>query len=377
MTRDEDGLQLKVISGRLSGSAASLAPGVTLYVGRGLRNDIVLRDPSVKDARLKVVMEGPFASVDVLRGRVELLGQDVAAPAALALPPFTPLWLGDIAVAYGNVGDAERWAQCEALAARRHARHAGTAQPDPWAGVRGWAAALRRRARPEALLDRRGMVLLGVILVLAGVVEFGGLGFAASWAAEASRTKRLDALLSEPVYADLSQGTAPDGRLLIAGVLPTEAEKAQFEDAVRTLNVDAALDIATGESLAKAVEDVFRLNGVTVQAESDGGRRVRVTGAVADPERLQELRALAENDIPGLEALSISYRLPEEPAEALSNDPTKRVATVVGGPKGYVVTDDGSRYFVGATLPTGHRIISLGSGEMLVERDGARTAYRF
>ena len=377
MTKDDDGLLLKIISGRLSGSSTSLEPGAALYVGRGLRNDIVLRDPSVRDARLKIAMDGPFADVDILQGEVELLGQRIASPATLALPPFTPMWLGDAALAYGDAADSDQWARCEALAAKRTAHLVGEGQSDPWAGVRGWAAALRRKARSGGLLGRRGMVILGAVLVMLGVVEIGGFGFAASWAAEASKTRRLDALLAQPAYAGLAQETALDGRLLISGFLPTDAERAQLEDTIQALQIDGVLDVATGEGLAGAVEEVFRLNGVTVLAEAEGARHVRVTGAVASPERLRELRTLVENDVPGLEGLTINYSLPEEPADAPADDPAKRVATVVGGPNGYVVTEDGSRYFIGATLPTGHRIVSLGNGEILVERDGARTAYQF
>jgi hypothetical protein len=54
-------------------------------------------------------------------------------------------------------------------------------------------------------------------------------------------------------------------------------------------------------------------------------------------------------------------------------DAGKRVVNVVYGPRGYVVTADGSRYFEGAFLPSGHRIVRISDDEVRIERDGKTT----
>ena len=64
-------------------------------------------------------------------------------------------------------------------------------------------------------------------------------------------------------------------------------------------------------------------------------------------------------------------------AEATVSDPGKRVAAVVPGDPGYVVTVDGTRYFEGAMLPTGHRILAILSDRVQIERDGATSTLNF
>ena len=39
----------------------------------------------------------------------------------------------------------------------------------------------------------------------------------------------------------------------------------------------------------------------------------------------------------------------------------------------YLVTADGARYFIGAMLPTGHRITQIEHNRVTLERDGQRS----
>lgn len=379
MTRERDGLILKVIAGRLEGAQTEIGYGEPVYVGHGLRNDVVLRDPSLKGVRLKLEAGDPLARLELLEGELELLGQTASAPAELTLPPFTPLRLGETLLAFGSADAEEQWARCEAMAQARleKASEGGEAagkNADPWSGLAGWVAAFKR----EQVLGRRGAVIAGSLLVALGLVQIGGMGLSASWASDAPQHKQLAAILNQPEFASVQQAPVnSDGPINVSGFVETEGDRLRLEEALSALTLETVMDVQTGEGLAKAVEDLFRLNGVTVEAEHAGDGRVRVTGAVAEPEKLSALRKMAESDVPGLKGLAISYSRPEEPSDPLTNDPTKRVATIVGGPRGYIVTDDGSRYFVGAMLPTGHRIVRLRDGEMMVELDGARTTYKF
>jgi Inner membrane component of T3SS, cytoplasmic domain len=47
-----------------------------------------------------------------------------------------------------------------------------------------------------------------------------------------------------------------------------------------------------------------------------------------------------------------------------------RIISVVAGADPYVITADGSRYYIGASLPQGGRLAGVAEGEVLVERDG-------
>jgi type III secretion protein D len=43
----------------------------------------------------------------------------------------------------------------------------------------------------------------------------------------------------------------------------------------------------------------------------------------------------------------------------------------------YLVTADGARYFIGAMLPTGHRITQIQHGSVTLERNGEQSTLRF
>ncbi len=62
------------------------------------------------------------------------------------------------------------------------------------------------------------------------------------------------------------------------------------------------------------------------------------------------------------------------PPPPVVDDPGKRIASIVPGNPAYIVTADGARYFVGAMLPTGHRITAIAGQRVSLERDGEAIA---
>ena len=76
--------------------------------------------------------------------------------------------------------------------------------------------------------------------------------------------------------------------------------------------------------------------------------------------------------MPGLVKLVSVNDAPPAAAKAspVAADPGKRVAAIVPGDPAYVVTADGTRYFTGAVLPTGHRIQAIQANLVQLERDG-------
>ena len=65
------------------------------------------------------------------------------------------------------------------------------------------------------------------------------------------------------------------------------------------------------------------------------------------------------------------------PTPPVVDDPNKRIASLVPGEPAYVVTADGARYFVGALLPSGHRIAQIAAQRVVLERDGQQTNLNF
>jgi len=65
------------------------------------------------------------------------------------------------------------------------------------------------------------------------------------------------------------------------------------------------------------------------------------------------------------------------PMPAMSDDPGKRISSLVTSEPAYLVTADGSRYFIGALLPSGHRVTRIGAGSVTLEIHGQQTSLNF
>ena len=150
------------------------------------------------------------------------------------------------------------------------------------------------------------------------------------------------------------------GQLYVTGHLESQAEKARLEKALADRS-PARLSVWVNEQVAASVAEVYRLNGIAAQVEAAGAGVVRVRTAVSDTRQLEHVQALARRDVPGLQQLVAINEAPPAPPPAAStiHDPGKRVAAIVPGEPAYLVTADGTRYFEGAMLPSGHRIVAI------------------
>lgn len=133
------------------------------------------------------------------------------------------------------------------------------------------------------------------------------------------------------------------------------------------------------EALEREVAEVFRVNGVTVRAHSSGAGQIVVDATERDADKLARAEEAVRRDVHGFESLAVHNRpepLPPPPRPVVE-DPGKRIASLVPGDPGYVVTADGARYFVGALLPTGDRLVQVAPGVVTLERDGRNLNLNF
>jgi type III secretion protein D len=59
------------------------------------------------------------------------------------------------------------------------------------------------------------------------------------------------------------------------------------------------------------------------------------------------------------------------------SDATKRVSSVVAGDPAYIITVDGARYFPGAIMPSGHRLVAIQEQTVVLERNGHQIRIKF
>jgi hypothetical protein len=123
-------------------------------------------------------------------------------------------------------------------------------------------------------------------------------------------------------------------------------------------------------TLAHDVAEVLRLSGIPGEAHDDGNGTVAVHGHLGDPlvlARVVQSRAMRE--ITGLKRVAV-VNLDQPAAPGAATGDTTWVVRVIPSKDPYVIASDGSRYYVGATLPHGGRLAGVQDGEILVDRDG-------
>ena len=370
-------LELRVLDGPQRGATAPLAAGTSWVLaaeprGHATDADIVLHEQSAAPARVRVRTELAQALIEVLSGEVKLGDQVLGAGAQAVWARQTPLQIGSSAVAYG-LACVDEWTAA-AAAARAAGEAAGAdhaaataASPKP-----PRAAPWRRRA--EVWLAATGA---GVLLACFGTFWMARVVAAPRGAQAAPPT--LSAALQASEFAALKALPQPDGRTLLAGRLPTFSQRAKLDTWLAVRQFTPVVDVKVDEALTRDVTEVFRVNGVAVQARLTGPGRIEAEAAEPDATRLARAEGVVRRDVRGLEQLDVrnSATPPPPPAPPVPDDPGKRIASLVQGEPAYVVTADGARYFVGSMLPSGHRITAVEKQSVTLERDGRSSTLNF
>lgn len=380
MTPPDTAVELRVLTGPQAGAAVALTPGATIDVGslQASGCQVVLRDPRVAEQRLRLHVRFADVRIEVLVGDVDMAGQVLSGPCSVDWPHFLPVRIGDTVIAVG-AADSARWSQV--LAVAEAAPRAGLSlDPSPAApnpAVTAPAPAPRRSL--ESWLAVGGAALAAGAL---GLMAFVSLATPPR-APAATAAQRLERLLAAPDFRGLSAARSTDGRLRVSGSLLRLGDRTRLDRELADAGLDATVDVSVGEQIAHAVRDVYRMNGVPTEAAvpttlADVGR-VAVQTRSADAERLSRIEATVRQDVPGLRVLEVENTVPpsEPVATAVVDDPGKRIASIVPGDAAYVVTVDGTRYFTGALLPSGHRIASIDETEVHLEKDGKASSLRF
>ena len=362
-------LELRVLQGPQAGARAPLAAGCAVLVsaGGGADADIVLRGDGAA-ARLRITADAAHALLEVVEGELRLGEQLLAAGAQAAWARHQPLRIGNTVLAFGLACEDE-WPQADAMPPMA-AASASVAETDDPQKAR---PPLRRRA--ETWLAATG----AAVLLACG----GSLWMAHVAAAPVPTVAFSAALLGEALkggeFASLEAATQADGRPVLRGRLADLAQRARLEAWLATRQWTPALDLLVDELVARDIAEVFRVNGIAAQAKAAGAGRFVAELAERDTQRLAGAEEVVRRDVRGVKELAVrntATPLPP-PTPPVVDDPNKRIASLVPGEPAYVVTADGARYFVGALLPSGHRIAQIAAQRVVLERDGQQTNLNF
>jgi len=390
--------ELRVLSGEQRGASSVIQPGQTLRIGQDWSNEVVLQQAE-GTAMLS------FSSTGTLLLQVRQGGGAVAETALESgsraeLGLYEPFTVGGIRLAVGQLG-ASQWAPLfasapqgeraasagpleseSALSGARDANpHVGTGQGASHASgaatQSGPAATALAPANPlqrwRSRLLLSGTALIGVSVCTITLAWAMG----PSTLSPQEQAVNIRQTLSHLGMAALNVESR-NGQLFVTGHLESQAERTRLEKALADRS-PARLSVWVNEQVAASVAEVYRLNGIAAQVQATGAGVVRVQTAVSDVRQLEHVQALARRDVPGLQQLAAINEVPPAPPPVASaiHDPGKRVAAIVPGEPAYLVTADGTRYFEGAMLPSGHRIVAILPDKVQMEREGVASVLSF
>ena len=384
--------ELRVLAGPQAGASLPLKPGASVDVGSLTAGgcQVVLRDPQVSEQRVRLHVRQMDVRIEVLAGSIDMAGQRLTAPYTLDWPCFLPVRIGDTVLAVGTPDNESRWAEAlnQALnppaeepvqAPVQHADVAGASADDESAEPAPAEAEAPPRRRPETWLAVGG----GLLTVAAfGLLAFVSIATPAKVSVE-SPVQRASHALAAPEFRSLRVEADADERLHVRGDLLTLADRARLDRDLNEASIEASIEVRVGEQVASAVREIYRMNGVVAETVAptsiaDVGQ-VQVKTSELDVPKLQHIEAAVRRDVQGLSTLQAQNTPPivtPEPTPVV-DDPGKRVASIVPGATPYVVTVDGTRYFVGALLPSGHRLASITDQQVMLDKDGKLTPLKF
>lgn len=124
-----------------------------------------------------------------------------------------------------------------------------------------------------------------------------------------------------------------------------------------------------GTEIARDVTEVLRLSGIASEATYNGSGTVTVRGKLGNQQALAKIiDSRAMHDIVGLKRVVVLNL--DHPGELVTGVDGTRIVSAVSGDDPYVVTADGSRYYVGASLPQGGKLSGVQGTEVLIAHDG-------
>jgi type III secretion system YscD/HrpQ family protein len=360
---------LRVLSGRLSGAEHRLHAGKFVRVGHGFDHDIVLRDPSTRGVSIELHLGDDVANVRVVAGQVALLGRPVGPGEQVALPAFVPMMVGAFAVAVGDPG-SDRWEEATRLSSSITPVTEAQDVASPRAAI-GERVATRLYPMRDALAIQRrwpGYALVAALFLLLVALA----GPATQWVSNQLHDRGTDkAMLTAAGFGDLSIVDGPSGPV-IHGIVKDDAALARLRMLVAERIRSATLDVETMDGLAASATDLLRAQGVDAQAVPRRGHALLVNAEFLPGDRQAELAKLIKQDVPGVEQVyfATDNARGDRDLQYFFSGSEFGLATFVDGDPGYITTADGTRWFAGSQVPTGHRIVAIGNGRATFERDG-------
>jgi type III secretion protein D len=369
-----------ILTGHYASGTIPIELNKKIHIGYDFFNEVVLRTAEVKGCRLELIVGVNATQLRALSGCIDILGHRLTIGTTMLLPHYTPVSMGGEYFAFGYAGAVE-WERSMALALvpviTPDDRPASSAQENkrkPW-------TKLLISAIPEIDKMPSGSVLSAIAIVI-GLVGLGLWNINIAGLIGVKRSAHQIKKDFENIGASAIKIKETDKGLVISAFVDSKAQANAISKYIIDHKQKAKLFISTGAEVEKSVTDILRVQGISGDVQYAGRRSVQISVQSQDKSQIEILRKNILRDVSELENVYFSNKIGTKYmgvnalASAVSN-PGKRVSLLVSGASGYLVTADGGRYFIGATLPTGYQIMSIEQQQIMLQQNGTTVKWLF
>ncbi len=372
-----DSIVLRVLGGRQDGANYRLVRGVRVTLGYGFNHDIVLRTQATKGLSLVLELDEALASVTLISGYADILGRAVAAGETIKLPLYMPLGFGNVACAIGDPL-SERWNDASSISAAMEARADAAVPAENVAIVPSFVPAdflIQLTTRGQAISDRLNwekrwpIVALAAAVLLLSVMIFPVVS---SWIGEESNGKAaVEQSLLSAGFGELKVSQKEDGGILVTGLLKNDDALNRLRRLTSKFQ-NAEIDVDTMEGLAASAQGILSSQNIDAEVRPGRGKSLVVDGEFLPLDRQEELSQMIRKDMPLIANIIFKTNdaRGDQDLQYFFSNPQYGLAAYVDGDPAYIKTADGSTWYKGAQVPTGHVITNIGNGSIQFERAG-------
>lgn len=197
-----------------------------------------------------------------------------------------------------------------------------------------------------------------------GVILFGALVCTGLVFAKVHRSEDQNTLPEPPPLSDINLSAWPDvsvselsdGTRQVTGFVDTLADRQDLLDAISWRASDDMAKLRTGEQLATQLRQV--LDSQAIKVRYVGGGVMRLTGEITDQSERDRVNWVLAQYETFMTIDNLAEYVPEQRAPVRRALPF-RIVDVIPGEGGSFGDQNGNRYFIGARLPDGSKLIAV------------------
>ncbi|MCI5046699.1 MAG: hypothetical protein MRY59_04280 [Aquisalinus sp.] len=315
-----------VTGGSARNAKSRLVKDKQYIVGYDIECDIIVRDPNISDTAIELTPVSEHVIIECLIGTVEYNGKQYGKGEILFADYGSTFNLSGVPCVIENpLKDSTHKSDSSDFQRilDEHSKNRNSTTPQPMSSmpIRGALIALA----------------LALAIITIGIFQFSSY----------TRTTENSPITLQAAMQD-------SANTVQAGFLPQTAG----------INGAAAFNkISPEEQIIGDIEAILQHLDYAGQAEFTGSGQVRIRANISSMSELEKVERIIRQDLPDIVSISIESNSLASPRDGVADSKLREfsalVARISDSGLPYIVTTDGSWYFVGSVLPTGHELVDI------------------